>query len=218
MAAAAPRVAWRPVVLRDETDEVLVSRYREGEVRAFEVLLTRHRGGVYNFLRRHVGDETLAEDLLQEVFLRVVRSAGTFAGESKFTTWLYTIARNISIDAIRRGSHRRTESLDAPANADQAPREYADPKADVERQAAQAETAKRLEAAIARLPPDLREVLLLRERSGIPFQEIAVIVGCPVNTAKSRMRYALERLREYLTADTKDTKDTKDPSAGAAGG
>jgi RNA polymerase sigma-70 factor, ECF subfamily len=201
-----------PVVLRDETDEVLVSRYREGEVRAFEVLLTRHRGGVYNFLRRHVGDETVAEDLLQEVFLRVVRSAGSFAGESKFTTWLYTIARNVAIDAIRRGSHRRTESLDASASADQPPREHADPTADVEREATRKETARRLEAAIARLPADLREVLLLRERSGIAFQEIAVIVGCPVNTAKSRMRYALERLREYLTEDAGDS------SAGAAGG
>lgn len=188
-------------MLLDEADEVLIVRYRDGDVRAFEVLLARHRRGVYNFLRRYVGDDASAEDLLQETFLRVVRRAGTFAGESSFKTWLYAIARNASFDALRRGRGRKARSLDTAKNRDDdPPPPVRDPDADTEREAGNMELRRRLESAIARLPQEQREVLLMRERAGLSFPEIGRITGCSPETAKTRMRYALEKLRHMLRA------------------
>ena len=182
-----------------------MTRYRGGNVRAFELLLRRHKKPVFNFLWRQVGNRALAEELLQEVFLRVIRSASSYQEQAKFTTWLYTIARNLCVDAARRAEHRRTLSLDAPSgDAGRALSDgVADPAADPSRQALSRELRRSIEQAIAALPDEQREVFLMRERSGLPFKEIASIVGVPENTVKSRMRYALERLREAL-AEYKD--------------
>src|SRR5579864_8489656 len=129
MAACALRLSTFPVLPRGArarvvtvvserldtlADEALMLRYREGEVRAFEVLLTRHRKPVFNFILRFVHDAAQAEDLLQETFLRVIKGAETYERQAKFTTWLYTIARNLCVDASRRGKHRKAASLDAP--------------------------------------------------------------------------------------------------------
>ena len=86
------------LMLTEEADEALMLRYQQGEVRAFEILLTRHRRPVFNFILRFVQNRELAEDLLQEAFLRVIRSAANYKRQAKFTTWLYRIARNYSID------------------------------------------------------------------------------------------------------------------------
>src|SRR6187549_2242910 len=91
-----------------ESDEALMSAYRAGDVRAFERLLARHEKPIWNFLRRSVRDAAVAEDLLQEVFLRVVKSADEWKGTAKVSTWLYTIARNLCIDHARRAIHRDT--------------------------------------------------------------------------------------------------------------
>ena len=91
--------------------------YRAGDARAFERLVARHEKPVWNFLRRFVADATTAEDLLQEVFLRVVKSADEWRGAAKFSTWLYTIARNLSVDHARRAVHRNAASLDGPEHA-----------------------------------------------------------------------------------------------------
>src|SRR5579863_3998482 len=101
--------------MSDQTDEQLMQAYREGDPRAFEHLLARHERRVWQFLRRSVGDPVLAEDLLQEVFLRVVKARGEWKGEAKFTTWVYAIARNLLIDQARRAVHRDARSLDGPA-------------------------------------------------------------------------------------------------------
>src|SRR5437764_30639 len=93
-------------------------RYRDGEVRAFEVLVTRHRKPIYNFILRFVRDAAQAEDVLQETFLRLIKSADGYERQAKFTTWLYTIARNLCVDAARRGKHRKAASLDAPTGDD----------------------------------------------------------------------------------------------------
>jgi RNA polymerase sigma-70 factor (ECF subfamily) len=191
-------------VLRDENDEALMLRYQKGEVRAFEVLLERHRKPVFNFLYRHLGDSTLAEDLLQEVFLRVIRGAKGFAQQAKFTTWLYTIARNLCVDNSRRAKFRRTYSLDAPLDSSEGDggTTMLDRVGDCgelpERRAVNQELQGKMTAAIAALSDDQREVFLMREYLDLPFREIAEIVGCPENTVKSRMRYALEKLRLAL--------------------
>ena len=192
--------------MSDQTDEQLMQAYREGNPRAFELLLARHERKVWNFLRRSVGDATLAEDLLQEVFLRVIKAQADsvdWRGEAKFTTWVYTIARNLCIDHARRAVHRDARSLDAPTRADDEASEtlydrVSDGGRDAEGLASDGQVRVRVDAAVAALPPDQREVFLLREVMDLPFAEIATVVGAPEPTVKSRMRYALERLREAL--------------------
>lgn len=185
------------------SDEQLMARYRDGEVRAFEVLLGRHSRPVYNFLLRSQGDPELAQDLMQEVFLRIVKGAATYQHRAKFTTWLYTIARNLCVDTARRQKHRRTFSLDTPIGENPADGTMVDRVPDKgpgeDRQAMDGQFREGLEQALEALNPDQREVFVLREFQNLPFAEIAEIVDCPVNTVKSRMRYALEGLRAALT-------------------
>jgi RNA polymerase sigma-70 factor (ECF subfamily) len=183
-------------------DEALMECYQRGDSRAFEVLLQRHQRPVYNFLIRQVGHPQLAEDLLQEVFLRVIKGATNYKREAKFTTWLYTIARNLCTDNARRAKHRRAASLDQPAGNVEGRSTVGELISDkgpaVDRQVIGRQLQKRLQGAIAQLSDEQREVFLMRETLQLPFKEIAEIVGCPENTVKSRMRYALENLREML--------------------
>jgi RNA polymerase sigma-70 factor (ECF subfamily) len=190
---------------RDDPDEVLMLRFKDGDSHAFELLLHRHRKPIYGFILRFVGggNVTLAEDLTQETFLRVIKRADTYERQAKFTTWLYTLARNLCIDSARRQKHRRTESLDAPLgdNGEQG-RTLLDRTEDcgpaVDRRVMGRELQGRLQQAIASLPDDQREVFLMREVADLQFKEIATVIGIPENTVKSRMRYALEKLRGAL--------------------
>jgi RNA polymerase sigma-70 factor (ECF subfamily) len=190
-------------VLRDETDEALMARYQKGDVRAFEVLLGRHRKPIYNFILRYTRDATLAEDLLQDCFLRLIKGLDGYQKQAKFTTWLYTIARNLCVDASRRGKHRKAYSLDAPVDkAEESGETRLDMTADqglaTDRKVIGKELHGKMEAAVQALSEEQREVFLMREILDMPFKEIAEVVGCPENTVKSRMRYALEKLREEL--------------------
>jgi RNA polymerase sigma-70 factor (ECF subfamily) len=192
----------RGELVRDDSDESLMLRYRDGEVRAFELLVTRHRKPVFNFILRFVRDSAQAEDVTQETFLRLIKGADAYERQAKFTTWLYTIARNLCIDAARRGKHRKAASLDAPLGDDDGSASLLDLVPDgaagVDRQAQSRELAVRMRTAIEALPDEQREIFLLREVADLQFNEIAAVVGCPENTVKSRMRYALEKLREAL--------------------
>lgn len=189
---------------RDTTDEVLLERYVKGDVRAFEVLLARHRGAVYAFLMRSVRDPAVAEDLFQETFLRVVQRSDQFTGQSRFTTWLYTIARNLTVDHARRMRHRRHASLDAPVHGGDSGDSrvlgdgVAGPDRGADRAAIEAQAKETLRIALDALPDEQREVFHLRQVDGLAFADIASILGIPENTAKSRMRYALERLQQAL--------------------
>jgi len=176
-------------------------RYRDGDVRAFEVLVNRHRKAIYNFILRFVRDAAQAEDVLQDTFLRVIKGADAYEKQAKFTTWLFTIARNLCVDAARRGKHRKAASLDAPVGDEDGAALIdlvAGGDAGADKQAISRELGVRLKKAIESLPDEQREIFLLREVSDLQFNEIAQIVGCPENTVKSRMRYALEKLREAL--------------------
>jgi RNA polymerase sigma-70 factor (ECF subfamily) len=187
--------------VRDDSDESLMLRYRDGDVRAFELIVHRHRKAIYNFILRFVRDNAQAEDVLQETFLRVIKGADAYEKQAKLTTWLYTIARNLCVDASRRGKHRKAASLDAPVGDEDGAAliEFvAGSDAGADRKAISRQLGQRLRQAIESLPDDQREIFLLREVSDLQFNEIAQIVGCPENTVKSRMRYALEKLREAL--------------------
>lgn len=189
--------------MRDETDETLMLRYRDGDSRAFEQLLLRYRRPVYLFVLRLVGmgNTALAEDLTQETFLRVVKHARSYEQQARFRTWLYTMARNLCVDALRRARHRRAQSLDAPMHEEDREtllEHTADTSPAVDRRVIGHELQQRIQQAVASLPEDQREVFLMREVAELQFKEIAAIVGIPENTVKSRMRYALEKLREAL--------------------
>jgi len=200
-----------------ESDEALMSAYRAGDARAFERLVARHEKPVWNFLRRFVRDPTTAEDLLQEVFLRVIKSADEWRGAAKFSTWLYTIARNLCVDHARRAVHRNATSLDGPehpgADVDATLHDrVASTAPGADTVVADREARPKIERAIAALPADQREVFLMREVMEMPFAEIAVAVGAAEPTEKSRMRYALEKLRAALADLGRDTAGAAESS------
>jgi RNA polymerase sigma-70 factor (ECF subfamily) len=190
----------------DVGDEALMARFLSGDRGAFALLVRRHQRPLYNFALRHLASSSAAEEVVQETFMRVVQSASDFRQTSRFTAWLYTIARNLCIDALRKKAQRQHRSLDEPASPNdgdpQGPSladRTADRAASVERSALSLEMRARLLSAVNELPDDQREVFLLREISDLPFKEIALIVDAPENTVKSRMRYALERLQAALS-------------------
>ena len=194
-----------------ESDERLMLRFQKGEVRAFEELVRRHRAPVFSFLLRLTGDRGRAEDLCQETFLRVVRAADGWEPRALFRTWLYAVARNQAQDEARRKAFRRTDP-----EADPAGTAAASDDPGPEEAAAGALRRPKLEAALASLPAEQREVFLLREHAGLRFPEIAEVTGVPENTVKSRMRYALEALRERLL-EMGVTPDAGDAAARSAG-
>jgi len=181
----------------------LLDRYRGGDLQAFAVLLSRYQTPVYNFVLRSVRDASTAEDLVQDTFTRVVQRADGFQGHARFSTWLYAIARNLCIDHARRMQHRRHPSLDATEKRDgdagtPLRERVAGTGPGTERLASHPQLRKRIAMAVEGLPPDQRDVFLMRQVQHLPFAQIAEIVGCSENTVKSRMRYALERLQEAL--------------------
>ncbi len=206
MAIFGRRAQTVQIPLGDLADEDLMVRYAAGDVASFEVLLERHRTPVFNFVLRSCRRKDVAEELLQEIFLRVVKQAGGYKRKAKFTTWLYTIARNLCIDHARRMTHRQEKSLDEPAGGRSAGDTTGAPLVSLvpdkgsgpESLLADRQFAGALYEALDELPEEQREVFLMRERQNLKFREIAQIVGVPENTVKSRMRYALEYLRERL--------------------
>jgi RNA polymerase sigma-70 factor (ECF subfamily) len=186
-------------------DEALMLRYQRGDRTAFAELVARHETPLYNFVLRYTRSPAAAEDVTQEAFLRVVQRAADFKHEARFTTWLYTIARNLCIDQGRKAKLRRHASLDAPAGSGPSQRGLLDvvsdptPGGDVPRAAEWTEMRRSIVAAVEALPEDQREVFLLREVAGLPFKEIGEVTSAAENTVKSRMRYALERLRGALS-------------------
>jgi RNA polymerase sigma-70 factor (ECF subfamily) len=189
----------------DATDEMLMVRYQRGDRDAFAELVRRYQAPVFNFAIRQIRHSGAAEDITQEVFLRVVQSAAEFKHEARFSTWLYTIARNLCIDHLRKLSHRRHPSLDQspPGDLNRPPlaERMADshPTASVDRSAASSEVRVCIVRAVESLPDEQREVFLLREIANLPFKEIAEVTGVGENTVKSRMRYALDRLQAALS-------------------
>lgn len=198
--------------LAERTDEALMAAYQGGDVAAFRVLAERHHGPVYRFCLRATGAPEAAADATQEVFLRVVKNADRWSPQAKFTTWMYTIARNHCIDLARRGRHRRTESLDAPLGDAPAGETHLDRVTAETPSADSVAASQRLRATIDRavqaLPEEQRAVFLLRQHAQLGFREIAESTGIGINTVKSRMRYALSAVRDALRAAGYHPPDT----------
>jgi RNA polymerase sigma-70 factor (ECF subfamily) len=166
-------------------DEELMLAYREGDAGAFETLYKRHRGALYRFLLRSMRERGAAEELFQEAWIRVIEARGRYAPSARFTTWLYTIAHNLLVDHWRRKGLTLVE-LDAEAVV------AADNPA---RQAEARESLARLMHALEKLPQAQREAFLLHEEAGLTVAEIAAVTGAGEEAAKSRLRYAMTKLR-----------------------
>ena len=184
-----------------QSDEELMLAFQRGEVRAFEELFKRHRHGVYNFIYRFLGNKETAEEVFQEAFIKLHQAAQRYEPNGKFSTWLYTIVRNLCVDTFRRKKIREAVSLDEKREEGERSlgdtiADASDIAADVLSSARQIEEA--LQMALLKLNDDQREVFLLREKEELKFEEIAEITGVSVNTVKSRMRYALDSLKRVL--------------------
>lgn len=171
-------------------DEALMIRYREGDAAAFDALYQRHRGGLYRYLLRQAGNREIAEELFQDVWMNLIRNRKRYQPTARFTTYLYRMAHNRFIDHCRRTKSRDVVSQNPPELTDPAPRP--DETLSIE------ETRKRFLGAVERLPESQREVFLLRQETGLGTEEIARITGVNAETTKSRLRYAMNRLKQSL--------------------
>jgi RNA polymerase sigma-70 factor (ECF subfamily) len=171
-----------------ESDESVMLSVRKGDVDKLGVLFERHHPQLFNYLLRLTGDRHASEDLVQEVFVRILKYRHTYRGECQFTTWMFQIARNARIDLFRRGPREEVSIEDNP-------REHVSPLPSPHATAQRGEEMEMLLAALAKLPEESRDVLLLRGFQGLKFEEIARVMKCSVNTVKGRAFRAVRELR-----------------------
>ena len=180
-------------------DEELMLRYGGGDAGAFETLYGRHRGSLYRFLLRQVNDRAVAEELFQDVWMRVIDARGRYQARAQFSSWMYAIAHNRLMDFYRASG--RAKLLD-PDESEAALGELpaGDPPAEVLLDRKRA--AQRLHAALDALPEAQREAFLLQQEGELSVEEIAQTTGVSRETAKSRLRYAVAKLRASLARDS----------------
>jgi RNA polymerase sigma-70 factor (ECF subfamily) len=177
-----------------DSDEALMLAYRDGDAGAFEELYARHRGGLYRFVLRQCGTRAVADELFQDVWMNLITARSRYVPSAKFSTYLYQVARNRVIDHFR-ALGRNLEDPEDPDDPIDPPAPPAlQPETVIERR----ETAARLIAAVESLPPLQREAFLLHEEGELTLEEIAQVTGCGRETAKSRLRYALAKLRQGM--------------------
>jgi RNA polymerase sigma-70 factor (ECF subfamily) len=195
-----PARAFADADPHDPGDEALMLAYADGDAGAFDTLYARHKGGVYRYLVRHCGNTGTADELFQDVWMNVIRARAAYAPSAKFATWLYRIAYNRLVDHWR--VHARAEFVATDVDGDEP-----DPLAFVagargdepEVRAGAREQAARIDLALARLPAVQREAFLLHQEGGLDLADIAALTGAGIETVKSRLRYALAKLRIELS-------------------
>ncbi|MES2912184.1 MAG: sigma-70 family RNA polymerase sigma factor [Pseudomonadota bacterium] len=186
-----------PKPLTDTPDESLMLLYAGGDLSAFDVLYTRHEMSVWRFVFRSVRNQSVADDLMQDVWFAVARQASAYEVKAKFKTWLFTIAHNRMVDHFRTAKNH--SSLDA-SDEDNTLLETlaADSGFGPLRQLQSREQAAALIAAVEELPAPQREAFLLQAEAGMSVEEIAATTGTSFETAKSRLRYARSSLKQSL--------------------
>jgi RNA polymerase sigma-70 factor (ECF subfamily) len=210
-AGRGPLAYWRampaPAIVAAPRDEDLMLAYAADDATAFDTLYARHKGGVYRYLLRQCAHAGVADELFQDVWMSVIRSRATYVPSAKFTTWLYRIAHHRLIDHWRASGHVELVTAGSGNCADNgAEGEAEDPLAAVpareadepEARAGTRELSRRLAAACAALPAVQREAFLLHQEGGLELAEIAALTGAGVETVKSRIRYAVAKLRVLL--------------------
>ena len=182
----------------DQTDESLMLAYARGNALTFEALYARHRSGVYRYLLRNCGNVASAEEFFQDVWTSVIRARTTYMPTARFASWLYTLAHHRIVDHWRASEQATLVAIDddaepAPAMALQSP-----PDHEPHEQASRREAGIRLRAALSALPPAQRDAFLLQHEGGLSLSEIAQLTGVGTETVKSRLRYAIAKLRSEL--------------------
>lgn len=185
----------------DNNDAELVRSFRGGDEAALGELIERHRDRLYAYLRRLAGDDTGAEDMFQDTWVKVARNIGAYREDGRFSAWLFSVARNTAMDALRK---RRpgSVSLDAVPDEGRSLAETvgsAEPGPEASYEASQSRRA--IDGALAELSPEQREVFLLRHYSGMSFKEIADALGVPIGTVLARASRAAAKLRDKLAGE-----------------
>ena len=185
----------------ENIDEELIAAFKGGDPEALGLLMERHKAAVYGYLLRLTGRHEAAEDIFQEVFLKLVRSPAAYGERQKFRAWLFTVARNAAMDHFRRETSRGEVPLEGeegrPGPGDRA----VSPEPGPEQAALDKASGEQIAAALARLSPDQREVFYLRHYSGLSFKEIAEMLALPIGTVLARMSRAAAQLRKKLEGE-----------------
>lgn len=180
------------------TDEVLIARFQQGDVQAFDVLVRRYKDQLLNFVFRFVGNRVDAEDIVQETFLRVFKNKHYYKEIAKFSTWVYTIAGNLAKTELRRRKRRKVFSVSNFVNEE---RDYdiPDSNRNPEKEVDGSIKDGYIQEAIDKLPPKFKEVILLRDVQGFAYEEISQILSIPLGTVKSRVNRGRLKLQEDLS-------------------
>lgn len=182
-----------------QTDEQLITAYQEGDLEAFEQLYQRHKEGIYRYFYRQVQNTSIADELHQDVWMRMVKTSAVFNQQSLFTTWLYKIAHNRLIDYYR--SKKQAFEDNRPNQTESENEEQlsiANSSSQPDSLLEEAQIAELVIKAVEELPSEQREAFLLHEHSGLNLKEIASITQVSFESSKSRLRYAIKKLRSQL--------------------
>ena len=181
------------------TDVQLMLDVKAGDDASFDLLLQKYRLPLVNFLFRMVRDAATAEDLAQEVFLRVYRARRQYSPSAKFTTWLFRIATNLALNSVRDNRHRRADvSIDAPVEEDEAPRELPAREMRIDEHMVERDRSEFIRRAVAELPEKQRVAVLLHKYEEMDYGEIAKVLECSESALKSLLFRAYETLRVRL--------------------
>ncbi len=184
-----------------DPDVVLMLRVKRGDRVAFAELVEKYKQPVMNLVYRTLRDETEAEDLAQVVFLQVYKSAKRYESRAKFSTWLFTIARNLCLNEIRRRSRHPADSLEeAHAEHEDQPRQQFEDTKNIPPpdKLLHGELAQKIEEALAGLPENQRTAILLCRQEELSYEEIAEVLGCSLSATKSLIHRGRETLKEKL--------------------
>ncbi len=184
-----------------DPDAVLMLRVKRGDRAAFAELVEKYKQPLFNFVFRTLRDETESEDVAQNTFIQVWKSRARYQRTAKFSTWLFTIARNLCLNEIRRRSRHPAESLEEthPEHDDQPSRQYEDKKIFLPTETAlHGELARKIEEALAGLPENQRTAILLCRQDELSYDEIAEVLDCSLSATKSLIHRGRETLKEKL--------------------
>jgi RNA polymerase sigma-70 factor (ECF subfamily) len=185
-----------------DPDAALMLRVQRGDEAAFTALVDKYKQPVMNLAYRLLRDATEAEDLAQNVFIQAYKSAARYTASAKFSTWLFTITRNLCLNEIRRRSRHPADSIDAPASTDAdepAARPFEDVKAEPPTESLlQSELEQKIEQALADLPEIQRTAIVLCRRDELSYEEIAVVLDCSLSATKSLIHRGRETLKQKL--------------------
>ena len=181
------------------SDEDLMLAYAAGDAAAFDALYARHKGGVYRYLLRQCRQGVAVDELFQDVWMNLIRARGSYTPSAKFATYLYRLAHNRLIDHYRASGRVRLVSADDEAHEEAVAALPAARGLEPEARAEHLALGDRLKGAVASLPPLQRDAFLLQQEAGLSLNEIAELTGVGVETVKSRLRYAVNKLRNDLS-------------------